>query len=232
MILYSSDAPAGWNQLPTPIKQKFYDIAGKGDWTAHEAYDHLVPDGLKDNPQEVATWMDGGEVTVDVWNQQTKTYDEVTYEVPDRDVSRIEAGGDYSADNTIMEDMSVNRSRGAADMTDAEYDVAVETNAVDENIIETAFDENVEAIADAVPDYTFGEVLSDAVLPLAGAYKAAAYVSSKFEDPKDKWGWGSIAAGAGALIMASTLGTPIAIGYGGYKLTKLGIRVYNKYQPA
>ena len=32
-------------------------------------------------------------------------------EIPDN--LRIEAGGDYSAENTIMEDMSVNRARGA-----------------------------------------------------------------------------------------------------------------------
>ena len=58
MLLYSSDAPAGWNALPIDVKGKFYNIAAKGDWTPQEAYDHLVPDTLKDNPDEVLAWMD------------------------------------------------------------------------------------------------------------------------------------------------------------------------------
>jgi len=133
MLLYSSDAPVGWNALPTPIKQKFYDISQKGDWTATEAYDHLVPDTLKDNPDEVQAWMDG----------------DPSLGINDKDVSRIESGengGEYSVDNTVMEDMSVNRSRGSDNMTETEYATTVEQNATDVQTIETSFNGSSEAI--------------------------------------------------------------------------------------
>lgn len=129
--------------LPTQVKNKFVAIANKGEWSSREAFDHLVPDNLKDNPQEVLAWMDGGDVTITDWNQQTKLYEETTYEVPDRDVSRIvsgENGGEYSVENTIMEDMSINRARRAADMTDSEYATALEQNATDIDVIENAFE--------------------------------------------------------------------------------------------
>jgi len=124
--LYSSSAPTGWNQLDPATKQKFYDIAEKGDWSAHEAYDHLVPDTLKDNPDEVVAWMDG----------------DPSIGIPDRDVSRIESGhngGEYSTENTIMEDASANRSRGADNMTQDEYQQVLEDNQADIEIIEAHY---------------------------------------------------------------------------------------------
>lgn len=124
--LYSSSAPTGWNQLPLDTKQKFYDIASKGDWDAHEAYNHLVPDNLKDNPDEVNAWMDG--------NPELG--------IPDRDVSRIESGnngGEYSTDNTVMENSSANRSRGADNMTDDEYQQVLEDNQADIDTIEAHY---------------------------------------------------------------------------------------------
>ena len=164
MLLYSSDAPIGWNMLPLEVKQKFHSIAAKGDWSAHEAYDHLVPDTLKDNPDEVRTWMDGGELTEEVWTYERGAangqYEEVTYEIPDRDVSRIEAGGDYSAENTIMEDMSINRSRGADDMTASEYAAAEQQNATDIEIIENHFDGDVE-VATSAAEELYAKVLGE-----------------------------------------------------------------------
>ena len=124
--LYSSTAPTGWNQLDPATKQKFYDAASKGDWTAHEAYDHLVPDTLKDNPDEVVAWMDGNP---DIG-------------VPDRDVSRIESGqngGEYSTDNTVMEVSSDNRSRGGRDMTEQEYAEVQTDNQADIEAIEAHY---------------------------------------------------------------------------------------------
>ena len=123
---YSSSAPEGWNNLPPDVKQKFYDIGSKGDWTAHEAYDHLVPDTLKDNPDEVTAWMDGNP---DIG-------------VPDRDVSRIESGengGEYSTDNTVMENASDNRARGSDNMTDDEYQQVLEDNQADIEAIEAHY---------------------------------------------------------------------------------------------
>lgn len=151
MLLYSSDAPAGWNALPTPTKQKFHDIGQKGDWTAQEAYDHLVPDHLKDNPDEVQAWMDG----------------DPSLGISDKDVSRIESGdngGEYSTDNTVMEDMSVNRSRGADNMTEAEFDMTVQQNASDAELIENAYsngEELFDMTLQSVPSEAAGDIFGD-----------------------------------------------------------------------
>ena len=49
-------------------------------------------------------------------------------------MSRIDAGvngGDYTPDNVVLENASVNRARGGVDMTDTELDVATESLATD-----------------------------------------------------------------------------------------------------
>ena len=215
--LFSTSAPIGWNQLTMEIKQKFYSIASKGEWSAHEAYDHLVPDTLKDNPDEVLAWMDGSP----------------ELNIPDRDVSRIEAGGDYSTDNTIMEDMSVNRARGANDMTSAEFEATEAANAADTQTIEESFDSATEATADifaeAVPEAStflgdLAQTASEAVLPVILAYKSAQYVSRQFQDEDDKLGYGAIAAGAGAYVGTTTVGTAAATVWAGYCLLKLAYK--------
>lgn len=129
-----SQATQYWLALDPSQKQMFYDIASKseGQHTAFEWFVHLVPDQLKDDPSHVEVYMQGGTVT---------TADGTTYEVPDRDVSRIQSGdngGEYTTDNTIMENSSVNRSRGADDMTSTEYQQAEAANAADVDIIDTS----------------------------------------------------------------------------------------------
>ena len=239
---FSSTAPTGWNLLPLEVKEKFYSIAGKGNWTAHEAYDHLVPDTLKDNPEEVVTWMDGGTVSfeVDDYNRGRAgtTTEEVQVEIPDRDVSRIEAGGDYSPENTIMEDMSVNRARGGVDMTASELEAAEAANATDTQLIENAFDNAVEStvdvadVADVAIGDSLGTLLSDAILPVLGAVKVGSYVAKQFDEPQVKWAFGMMFAGLAAGVMATAAGPWIAGGYATVSLTKLGVRMYNKQAAA
>ena len=166
--LYSSNAPLGWNQLDPATKQKFYDIASKGDWSAHEAYDHLVPDTLKDNPDEVIAWMDGNP---DIG-------------IPDRDVSRIESGengGEYSTDNTVMENSSANRSRGADNMTGEEQLEVARDNQADIETIEAHYQGDAEVV-EAVPVTDDGGVLevlgdvAEVILPAVITGKVATNV--------------------------------------------------------
>lgn len=224
MLLYSSDAPAGWNALPTPVKQKFYDIGQKGDWTATEAYDHLVPDTLKDNPDEVQAWMDG----------------DPSLGINDKDVSRIESGengGEYSVDNTVMEDMSVNRARGSDNMTEAEYTTTVEQNATDVDLIEATFESSSEVTAEVVPELiaetavtsafeTVSDVIGFAAPPIILAMKAGRAFSN---DPDEQAGAAATVGTIATVGMFTPAAPLIGAGALAWSLWGLGQSVVNWY---
>ena len=132
--------------MPTEQKDMFNRIAykdGNPDLDGYDWFNHLVPEPLQDNPQEVEVFMNGGEVTQEVWvydqGVNSGHYDTVTYDLPDRDVSRIQSGqngGEYTPDNTVMENYSTNRSRQGKDMSADELETAHEANAVDTELID------------------------------------------------------------------------------------------------
>lgn len=249
MLLYSSETPF-YNVLPLDLKSKFSSIAAKGEWTPQEAFQHLVPQHLQDNPDEVRAWMDGIDITTTEWVNDRGIanghYEEVEWQIPDRDVSRIEAGGEYSAENTIMEDMSVNRSRQAADMTGTEYETAVDMNNIDAKLIEDHFVGDAEVLTEAIPLPTvieggpvaemggsfigdIGEAVMEGLLPAIAAVKAGQYVSDKCDTTKDKVGYGLLSAGGAAWFMTTPIGIVCAAGYGGYKLTQLAFKTISRF---
>ena len=222
-----AEATQYWMALDSSQKQMFYDIASKseGNHTAFEWFMHLVPDPLKDNPEQVTIYMQGGTVTVDG----------TEHIIPDRDVSRItsgENGGEYTTENTIMEDSSVNRSRGADNMTDAEYDTALDANAADVELIDNA-DLATEQLQQA-PEL-LGEALgtvADVAIAGVAAYKTGKYVYNNLPsswDEEDK----ALATGGAAVGTAALAFTPpgqLAIGlYCTWKLIGLGITLVKKF---
>lgn len=213
--------------LPLETRNIFYAISGKGDWTAEEAFEHLVPETLQDDNREVLAWMNGDKERG--W--------------PDRDCSRIEAGGDYSVDNTIMEDMSANRSRGDADMTDQELEEIKRQNDLDAQEIEDFFDEpetlldSAEEVADATligegAEIASGflEVTADFIAPVIGGAVAAKAVADRCETTKDKLGYGSMAAGGTVVFLCSPIGQAAIGGYLLYKVGKRGHRMWQRHQ--
>ena len=222
-----AEATQYWMALDSSQKQMFYDIASKseGNHTAFEWFMHLVPDPLKDNPEQVTIYMQGGTVTVDG----------TEHIIPDRDVSRItsgENGGEYTTENTIMEDSSVNRSRGADNMTDVEYDTALDANAADVELIDNA-DLATEQLQQA-PEL-LGEALgtvADVAIAGVAAYKTGKYVYNNLPsswDEDDK----ALATGGAAVGTAALAFTPpgqLAIGlYCTWKLIGLGITLVKKF---
>lgn len=222
-----AEATQYWMALDSSQKQMFYDIASKseGNHTAFEWFMHLVPDPLKDNPEQVTIYMQGGTVTVDG----------TEHIIPDRDVSRItsgENGGEYTTENTIMEDSSVNRSRGADNMTDVEYDTALDANAADVELIDSA-DLATEQLQQA-PEL-LGEALgtvADVAIAGVAAYKTGKYVYNNLPsswDEEDK----ALATGGAAVGTAALAFTPpgqLAIGlYCTWKLIGLGITLVKKF---
>ena len=217
-----------WMALDTAQKQMFYDIASKseGNHTAFEWFMHLVPDPLKDSPEEVTTFMQGGTVILD---------DGTVHEIPDRDVSRItsgENGGEYTTENTIMENSSVNRSRGADNMTDAEYDTALEANAADVELIDTAeaATEQLEAAPELLGE-TLGTVADVAIAGVA-AYKVGQHVynnlPSSWDEDDKVLATGGAADGTAAL--AFTPPGQVVVGlYCTWKLLGLGVKLIKKF---
>ncbi len=209
--LFSSDAPLGWNALPTSVKQKFYDIGSKGDWTSQEAYSHLVPDALKDNVNEVVAWMDGAAIL----------------NIADKDVSRIvsgENGGNYSVDNTIMEDASSNRARGADNMSDSELAEIEADNALDIEAIDSHFvGEEALTEADIVVDGASEalDILGDLVAPAIAAWKVGTFAADQVEGQNTKLVVATIFGSAAALFATTTLGGITVAGYSTYKLSNL-----------
>jgi hypothetical protein len=237
---------SAWDALPPDQQSRFHSIAAKdtSDMTAEEWFNHLVPEEIQDDPQKVDVFMDGGEVTTTEWvpdrGRGSGHYEEVTHELPDRDVSRIESGhngGEYTADNTIMEDASVNRARGSENMTEAEYDYAIETNEsaielLEEGAVTTTATEAAEvtealSVADIV-----GPALETAVVATV-AYKAGKAIANQCDNETDAIGFGLLGAGGTVLLYANPVTGPLMWGgtaiYSGYKLCSLAGKLIKKF---
>mgnify|MGYP003311283094 CR=1 FL=1 len=230
-----------FEDLPQDLKDDFYYAGNKGDWTMEEAYEHLVPEHLRDNPDEIRAWMNGDTITTEVWvperGRAGGQWEQVEIEVPDKDISRIisgKNGGEYSTENTIMEDMSANRSRGAANMTPEEYQKVVDNNASDAYNIENHFTEKVmfeesQFAAPIAEETLLDSVMGgmwEGVLPAAAAVTAGAYVGDKFQKREDRLGYGALAAGGAAIIACTPPGQLAMLGFAGYKIFKAGQKVY------
>ena len=81
-------------EMTPEVQHQFSYAAAKGEWTAEEAYEHLVPDILKDNPEEVMTFMNGGTIEKEVWvfDQGRGSGHYELIEIADKDISRIVSG--------------------------------------------------------------------------------------------------------------------------------------------
>ena len=244
-----------WNALPLDSRVTFYNIASKpgSEMTGLEWFSHLVPSNLQDNPQEIEVFMNGGTVTQDVWVHDQGVgnghYEQVSFDIADKDVSRIQSGqngGQYTADNTVMEDISTNRSRGGADMTTEELSDINEINAFEADVIdgsEILFDsteatlgysevaiEATDVITPAVEGADLlgmaGDLISDAIAPAIGAYTAGKYVADKCDTTTDKVGFGSLAAGGAALVCMTPVGQA---GLALYCGCKLAVKIEQKW---
>lgn len=220
--------------LETHVQDKFIAIARKDPEarTAAEWFEHLVPEPLQDSSHETEVFMDGGTVTQDVWVYDQGTngghWETVEHTIGDRDVSRIEAGvngGEYTHDNTIMVDSSINRSRGGEDMTSGEFEAATEANTVDADLIDGSVDTVIESTTEAGEFVSaVSDTVADAIAPVVGALLVGKTVANKFEKPIDKVGWGSLASGGGALLCTTPVGQAGLALYGIFSLGKLAIR--------
>lgn len=233
-----SQATQFWMALSDAQKQTFYAYASKseGNHTAFEWFMHLVPDELKDDPAEVEAFMDGAHVV---------TTEGAVVEVSDKDLSRIESGhngGEYTTDNTIMENASMNRARGADNMTDTELgDIEVvnefESAAIDGAEIFSSATE-AEAFAEAASSSSeLFEAVADGLLPVTYGCKAAHSVWQATEGMEDGERLATTALAGGGTVLATygalSLVPGLNLVLGGIAVWKLGSMAVNAMnQPA
>ena len=249
-----------WNALPDSVKSYFYGIASKSDagHTAVEFFHTEIPDALKSDPDGIQLLLDGGTVTVPVdtfeRGRASTGTDTVEYELPDRDMSRIDAGvngGDYTPDNVVLENASVNRARGGVDMTDAELDTATESLATDAELISDRIGSNVADVTASVADTSASmdgavitaaestdgilETVLDGVLPVTVGAKCAhgVWKSTAGMDTGERVavtaGAGGLGVAATALVVANPVGAACVAAYGTYKLVTLGAKLWDRY---
>lgn len=205
-----------YDELPADLQSKFRWTGSKGDWTPEEAYEHLVPEHLRDHPEEIRSYMDGNP----------------DLGIADKDVSRLVSGkngGEYSTDNTIMEHASTNRSYGAENMTPERYQEAVDLNAQDAAIIEANYVEDGVSVVEgtSLVEASDGllETAIDGLIPLGAGIAAAAYVGGQFEKTEDRVGYGALAAGVTTLAACTPPGQVVVGVYAGFKLVQTGFKV-------
>jgi hypothetical protein len=212
---------SNFETLTPEAQAPFINASAKSDMSPEELFDHLVPTELQDSSSEVLTFMDGGTVIQDqhvhfapgIGNGET-VYTE--FSLPDRDISRVisgENGGQYTADNIIMEEASINRARGAADMTDIEYADAVEANEIATSVINDS-SEVITTTVEATEAASAGFVevvgsVAEAVLPVIVGIKCATTAAKSQEKVIDKLGYGSLAGGAGVAATVAVFTNPI-----------------------
>jgi len=181
-----------------------------------------VPSELQNDPSLVESYLNG----------------DPDLGVSDKDWSHTVSkhnGGSNEADNGFFEDMSENRSRGADNVTP---DEAYAAESADEEEVASLL-ESVSDVAEASGWATAveiagsaGEVALDFLAPAIGGAVAGKAVFDRFEEPKDKWGWGSLTGGVTALILCTPPGQIAVAGFVGYKLVRRGSKLINKHFPA
>ena len=215
--------------LPPETRAMFERAASGNDHTAYEWFISLVPEPLRDNPDEIDVFMNGGEITLvnTVGDRGVAGggYTETdTITMPDRDMSHVVSdhnGGPMSTDNVVMENMHDNRSRGSDNMTDTEHAHVMETNEIDAELIDGSIIGDTHALVaetESVTESVLDGVL-DGLLPATVAATVGMHVASKFDDPIDRWGFGSGAAG---LTVLACLTPPGQLALGGYAAWNLG----------
>ncbi len=223
-----------WESLPPSTRAMFENASSGNGYTPYEWFTHLVPEQLRDDPEQIETFMNGGDITMvrEIGDRGAGGggYTETeTITMPDRDISHRVSdhnGGDMSPDNTVMENMSANRSRGADNMTDAEYANVMDTNAVDAELIDNSIIGDATAViteSESVAGELFDTVL-DGLLPATIGATVGLHVAKQFDDDVDKWGYGSLATGTTVLLCMTPIGQIGLACYAGYNITKLAGR--------
>ncbi len=169
-----ADSNMLFSDLPMHIQDKFQAIAYKSDagQTARQFFHTEIPDVSKADPEAVQLLLDGGtvQIPVDVYHQgaggvQTELVD---YTVPNHDFSRVvsgENGGDYTSENVVLEEDTLNFSRQGSDMTEVEYESATESLQSHAEVLSNRLTDTADGLIAEIPGTT-----PDVVIPSGTVY--------------------------------------------------------------
>ena len=235
---------ANWDNL-TPEQRAYFNRLAEGDpeRTGQAFFEQEVPEVLQDDPSQLDVYLNGGTVVTEEWvparGRAGGEYVQVEHEIKDKDwshdVSKANGGSD-SADNGRFEDADTNRSRGARNSTKAEQDAADAQSEYEAEVIENGtIIEDVEEAATITAGAEVAEVLGglmdvtlDFAAPVLGGAFAAKLAADQFEETEKKVAAGTAAGIGTAAILCTPVGQLGLAGFIGYKLTKRGIRWFNK----
>ena len=239
-----------WVQLPAETRSTFYNLATKSDagYNGLEFFHHEIPDVLKSDPDGIELLLNGGDISVAVDavpgpGPGALPNDTVTVELPDRDFSRIESGyngGDYTPDNVVLENASINRARQSADMSDVDVTNATDSIATDADLIVNRVSDTADVVVTDVATTAESaggalESVLECVLPVTVGAKSAHHVwkSTERMDGGDRVAVTALAGGAGVLATAAVVANPIGAAcvaaWGTWNLCKLGFKLADKY---
>jgi hypothetical protein len=249
-----TESAALFEQLPAPVRQYFYNVAAKSDMTAQQVFHYEIPDVLKSDPEGITLLLNGGDIAVATDGFPGPGPGELsdsttTVEMPDRDFSRIQSGnngGEYTQDNVVLEDSSINRSRQATDMTDAEVNTAEVSLDADADLIAERIPQDVADITVSVTETsthiaedvaivaeTSGseilETVLEGVLPVTIGAKMAHTAWKKGADAPTTALAGGLGVAATYAVVANPVGAACVAIYGTYKLATLAGKLWSKY---
>ena len=237
-------------QLPDDVRALFDNIASGTNHTAYEWFIAEIPPSSMHDAEQIRTLVNGG--TVDLVREigdrgaaGGSYYETDTIEIADRDFSRIESGmngGEYTPDNVVLENASVNRARGGDNMSDADFADAQsslefdsELMNMDGAVVNSSMSvgemadvaEPVAETLNVVPVDAgsllgdIGETVLDGLLPATMGFHVASHIADQFDDPTDKLGYGSLGAGLTVLACMTPPGQIVMAGYVGWNVCKL-----------
>ena len=241
--MYTSPTTNNWAALTESQRDYFRHLSADTPLSATQFFEQSVPVELQDDPEKLEVFLNGGTVTTTEFvydrGRNGGQYETVEHELPDRDWSHdvsVANGGSDLPSNGRWEDASVNRSRGAANSTPVEQEVADAATEADVELLERAtFLEQADEAAALTAGAEAAEVAAgllevgvDFLAPVAGGAFAAKLAADQFEETEHKVAAGTAAGVATAAVLCTPLGQAGLACYLGYKLVRRGHKFLSK----
>ena len=220
----------------SPERKQYFSSLASGNDSAPIDYFERVPESIRDHPELVDKFLDGDPalgIPDRDWSHitsQSNGGSDEAYNGFFEDASINRARGANNATGQEIADAQLASKEDATTLSESLYikpdgtgDELPEFDPEEADILPTIFqdvdDVATSTAAAGVVEFAGAafEFSLEALAPMVGGTVAAKAVYDRFEEPKDKWGWGALAGGATVLALASPPGQVLTVGYIGYR---------------